>query len=368
MLSDTTHHPILVEICPIEITMPESIQAWLNLLNTQISKNRLLLDCDTNALIRAVEQAIRLNVICTDANYIFDGRINLNFKQQYYYYREMARSSGALTFLCTQHYGAIFRVATSKNSDLKEQWFGKNLSGQYLFGISHAHLRNIISPPVMAIDNKTCYIVNGVLQYVTGYKIFNMLLVGFVSGNKEIFALIPFCESASFIVLKQLSLAAINSTNTVTCQLVEHVIDKSMIVSESPLGLSLSEANQSGRNIIAFHIGLALAAMDLIYTHKYLEIVIVKDTYNFLIKEILNCEEQLFSIAANTSIIPLRIKSLAILNKVFLFGDQILKGAATISDSVFALIKKEAQIFSALASTKDTLIETCNSIISAHWV
>lgn len=49
---------------------------------------------------------------------------------------------------------------------------------------------------------------------------------------------------------------------------------------------------------------------------------------------------------------------------VFLFGDQIFKGATTISDNQFLLLKKEAQIFAALASDAETLQETCRYITS----
>lgn len=277
----------------MHIDLPDNIGICLKSLKLQFNKKRKLLDCNSNSLSDALKEIINLNIIYSDISPQY-GKITLDVRQQYYYYREITRLSGALCFLLMQYYTATSFIANSQNHKLKEELLRNNSNRNYLCGISHAHLRNIESPPVVGVDNGDKYTINGILSYVTGYKIFNKLLLGFVSGNKKVFALIPFEESKSFSILGKLDLVAVNSTNTVTCQLINYQIDKSMIVAEELIDSLANRGSRTGKNIIGPHIGLALAVLDLITDHKYLEIDIVRDTRNFLIKEILNYENQLF--------------------------------------------------------------------------
>src|SRR5579863_1704176 len=155
--------------------MPDNIQQWLLLLSNQISKERQLLNNDTTALDKVLHQAIDLNALSIRIPENFGGT-NLDLKQQYYYYREMSRCSGAVAFLCAQHSIALDMIASGSNQKLKDEYLNK----KYLFAVSFSHLREMINPPVQAIKDGTDYIINGNLRYITGYKLFNMLFIGFV--------------------------------------------------------------------------------------------------------------------------------------------------------------------------------------------
>jgi hypothetical protein len=336
--------------------MPENIQQWLLLLNTEVSRQRQLLNCDTLALAQVLHQATHLNALSIKIAQNLGGT-GLNLKQQHYYYREMGRHSGAVAFLCAQHSTALDIIATGAEQKLKDQYLNK----KYLFAVSFSHLREMINPPVLAINDGDGYIVNGNLRYITGYKLFNMLLIGFVCSDQEVFALIPFVPNDQFVVLKQLDLVAANSAQTVACLLINYRVDKDMVVSIDPHGTFNNKKNGT-RNIASFHIGLALATLDLVNSHKFIEIEQVRTTYNYLINEIQSCEDELAGLAASAATIPIRIKIMALLNKVFLFADQIFKGSQTVSDHPYNLIKKEAQIFLSLGSTVDTLIATCERL------
>jgi hypothetical protein len=363
MLEKSNQEPIKADFATNKLSFPGNLQTWFELLDTDISKKRALINSDTDILKNIMQQAIDLNVIGIRIPKCYGG-LELDLKQQHYYNKAMAKASGALTFLLAQFYAtALPLIAQSDNVELREQWLGKALNGNNSFGVSFAHLRNIISPPVTAKEEKTHYIVNGDLRYITGYKIFDMLVLGFVCENEEIFALTPFCKSESFVVQSRLKLVAADSTNTMNCKLINHCIDKNMVISKHPLGTLLKGSNARGRHIVAFQIGLGFAALDLISTSQHLEISVARDTYNHLLHKLSAYDTEMLLLPENISVVPTRIKVMDILNKIFLFGDQIFRGAATIADHPFLLIKQEAQIFTATASTEETLTRICNLLL-----
>lgn len=335
----------------------KNIQTWLDSLEVDNAHQRSLLSTSSEVLAKKYKQAVDLNALSIMVPEEMGGA-PLGAIAQYHYYKKMVMTSGALTFLCAQHISALAMIASGKNAVLKDKYLTKNQSGEYLLGISFSHLRQFINPPVTATENGNAYTVNGMLTYVTGYQIFNTIVLGFVCNDKELFAVMPLCESSSMNVVKTLNLVTANSTNTVACQLVNHRIDKSQVIMENPLG---TFANRAGKLIqfVAFPLGLATSALKLMESHPYLEMPLVLDTYHQLCDVILNVEKVLFQLPEGASIVPLRIKATYLLSKVFLFTEQIVKGRGTLEDHPLFLIKKEAMILTASGSTIETLNETC---------
>lgn len=336
--------------------LPPSINKWFELLTSSTIFSRELLAIELKNLENAFLAGLKLNSlnIFTDKK---DGGVGLDLTQQYYYHKNLAKISATLAFLCAQHSGVLTMLANSSNQSLKEIY----LDHIHKFGISFAHLRNFEHPPVNATESVNTYQVSGVLPYVTGYKIFNMLVVGFVCANKEVFALVPFAETTTFKVIKTLDLITANSTNTVVCNLNNHIIDKSMIIKENPIG-TFAANNNGVRHVISYTMGLISATLDLISSHKFLEIEKVKNTFLRLLDNFSALENEFINLPENNATIPTRIKALELCSKTFLFADQIFKGQATQNNHPFVVIKKEAQIIAASASNLQTLIETCSFI------
>ncbi|MCC2624298.1 MAG: hypothetical protein K0R14_171 [Burkholderiales bacterium] len=356
--------PILNIKAMDELLLPQNLQTWIKLLNPDVNKNRGLISSDSKTLQELLQLAIDLDVIGVKTPKHYGG-LDLDLVQQHYYYKTLAQASGTLAFFLSQFsLTALSILAAGNNITLKDQWLNKDTRGNNSCGVSFAHLRNITAPPVVAKEEKTHYVVNGDLRYITGYRIFNMLVLGFVCKDEEIFALTPFCESKSFIVKSRLELITANSTNTVSCKLINHCIDKNMIISKHPLGTLQKTGNVRGRHIVAFQIGLGQAALDLISNSRYLETDKAREAYNYLRDKLAAYDAEMLLLPENVSVIPTRIKVMDILSKIFLFGDQIFKGAATIADHPFQLIKQEAQIFAATASIEETLLETCNLLLN----
>lgn len=173
---------------PSNINFPENIHQWLDILhNGSNDHQRYLLSTDSKELVKIYKQAIALNALSIAVPEEIGGS-NLDSQAQYYYYKNVAMASGTLAFLFGQHISAMASIASGNNTLLKSKYLTQNLDGRYSFGISFGHLKHSITPPVTAIEQNDAYIVNGVLPYVTGYKIFNTLIIGFVCDDREIMA------------------------------------------------------------------------------------------------------------------------------------------------------------------------------------
>lgn len=342
--------------------LPPSINTWFELLTSSAIFSRELLSTSSANLELAFQAGISLESVNVLTSHDMGG-LNLNLAKQCYYHRNLARISTTLAFLCAQHSGAMSLIANGSNTDLKDVYLKNNLNGEYSFGISFAHLRNVKNPTVIATETTTSYHVKGILPYVTGYKIFNMLLVGFVCGDKEIFALTDFIETNTLKVIKTLDLVTATSTNTVMCELNNHIIDKSTIIKIDSIGTLTRDNDKRLRHVIAYTIGLAFATFDLIAGNHFLEISDVNNTYLYLFDKLIIIENELINLPEGSTTIPTRIKALELISKIFLFADQIFKGQATISNHPLVLIKREAEIIAASASNIQTLVETCKLLL-----
>ena len=339
------------------IYFPKNIEAWLNFLKDHNQRN--LLSTSTETLVKAYQEAIKLNVLGIKVPEEFGGT-NLDLKAQYYFYKNIAITSATLAFFCAQHIAGMSIIASGNNLTLKEKYLSQNHNGEYSFGISFAHLKHIKNPPVSAsIKDENSYLINGTLSYVTGYKIFNTLVLGFTCGTKEIFAITPFSESHSLIVTKNLELVAATSTNTVVCKLVDHVITKNNVIVENEIGTLANNTDKNVRHLAAIGLGLASATLQLLPPSEYLEITEVREIYNELNKEFLSLENDLLHLPNNTSVTPLRVKITYFFNKLFLFSEQIIKGNGILEEHTLSTIRKESMIIAASASNTNTLIETC---------
>lgn len=349
----------------LSLHVPQNMQDWVQLLDVEFGEKRNGLSSDFTELTKALRLAVKFGVIGVSIPSA-EGGLNLNYKQQHNYYKFLSQISGTFAFFSTQFTTALSIISSGSNTELKQKLLKKNGLANSFIGISTAHLKNFKSPMVNGQKKQTQYVVNGTLRYVSGYRIFNLLVLGFVCDNEEVFALIPFYDSKSFSVQPQVNFVAANSTNTVNVILDNYIINDEMIISKAQLGTVCGAISKSTRHLVSFQIGLAYGIMNLIQNSSYMKIHRVIDTYNYLTKNLLAIDHKMAGLPENTSVIQIRIEVVALLNQIFLFADQIFKGAATISNHPYALIKHESQVIGATASSEDTLIETCKYIISTN--
>lgn len=338
--------------------IPENLKSWLDTLVATPTDMRGALCDDPIKLTKTLETAMKLNVVGISLP-INVGGLNLNLQQQNYYYQLLSYISGTLAFFSTQFTTALSIISSGNNHRLKQQYLPIDNHITTSIGIATNHLKNFMNPMVQGQKIASNYIINGTLRYISGYNIFDMIVLGFTCNNEEIFALIPFKESESLRVHPQTNFIAANSTNTVNCTLNNYKITNDMIITQIPLGTTSTRISKSTRHLVSFHFGIAHATLDLIATNSYMKIDCVADVFNHLAKNLQELNNKMEELTEHDSIVALRVTAIALLQQIFLLGDQIFKGSGTIHNHPYAIIKREAQIIGATASSEETLIKTC---------
>jgi len=136
----------------------------------------------------------------------------------------VARVSGALAFLQTQHQSAGSMIAKSENGTLKDRLLPGMASGQSLVGIGFSQLRRPGPPVLRAAKVATGYRLDGEVPWITGYGFYSEFLIGAtLPDGQAIFGTVPFvdtdCEGGMIRFSDPMRLAAMESAQTVSARL-----------------------------------------------------------------------------------------------------------------------------------------------------
>jgi len=138
---------------------------------------------------------------------------------------EVARVSGSLAFLQTQHQSAVSMLAKSGNLDLKQRYLPKMANGEKLVGIGFSQLRRPGPPMISARRVPDGHILDGAVPWITGWSMYPEFLVGatLTGGGDSLFAIVPFedrdGDNGGYIrVSPPMRLAAMESAMTVSAE------------------------------------------------------------------------------------------------------------------------------------------------------
>ncbi|MCG8363419.1 MAG: acyl-CoA/acyl-ACP dehydrogenase [Pseudanabaenales cyanobacterium] len=183
---------------------------------------------------------------------------------------QVARYSGALAFLQTQHQSAATILANSPNQLLREAYLPYLSTGQIMLGIGFSQLRRQGDPPVKATPTDGGYRISGEVPWITGYGCFQEFIVAAVLPDKGIILGLMPLENAmqpqggEIRLSNPLQLAAMASTNTVKAHIVDWVIPEDYIVSVKPTDWVQKNDQQKVLNHSFFALGCARAGLDIL--------------------------------------------------------------------------------------------------------
>ncbi len=182
--------------------------------------------------------------------------------------QQIARHSGALAFLQTQHQSAATFLAHGDNTALKAI-IPQMTTGHRAIGVSFSHLRRPTSP-VTAQPVPGGYRIDGVAPWVTGCGIFSDFVLGAaLPDGLMLLGLVPFADRATtkngaIRVGSPLDLVAMQAAQTVTVAFDRWFMPEDQVIRVQPLRdlLDSSERNVLGH---AFHpLGCAQAAIAVV--------------------------------------------------------------------------------------------------------
>jgi alkylation response protein AidB-like acyl-CoA dehydrogenase len=112
------------------------------------------------------------------------------------YQQEVARYSGSLAFLQTQHQSAGSMISKCDNDWLKNEYLPRMSHGQRLMGIGFSQLRKPGPPSITAVPVDGGFVLEGKVPWATGYTFYPEILIGAtLPDGRAIFGVVPL-ESA----------------------------------------------------------------------------------------------------------------------------------------------------------------------------
>lgn len=182
----------------------------------------------------------------------------------------VARYSGALAFLQTQHQSAAARLARSSNEALKQEYLPDMATGRKRVGLGFSQLRREGNPLVKAVPAAGGYYISGNVPWITGFGCFEQFILGAtLPDGQAVFGLAPLqaisqSPSGSITFSEPLRLAAMSATNAVTASLTNWFLANEQVLDHKPSGW----IHQSDRTNVLHHgffaLGCAQAGLDIL--------------------------------------------------------------------------------------------------------
>ena len=292
----------------------------------------------------------------------------------------LARASGALTFLQTQHQSAVSMLAKSSNTFLQQKLLPHSAKGDISIGVGFSHLRRKGIPMVSATEISTGYEITGEVPWITGYNFFDRFILGAtLDDGRELYGLLPFQNldrhsKGSIAISLPMNLMAIASTNTVSAKIDKWYLDKSQIVAIKPPG----SIHHSSRHNILNHgwyaLGCAYAGLDILLS------LAEKKQLNFLQKswqtlhfQAQQYEDKALDLASKNEStyeqkLQLRGELINLAQRCSQGAIIAASGAANYFDSNAARIYREALLFSVSGQTTDVMETSIKKLlVDCNW-
>ncbi|MBW4524479.1 MAG: acyl-CoA/acyl-ACP dehydrogenase [Phormidium tanganyikae FI6-MK23] len=284
---------------------------------------------------------------------------------------QVARFSGALAFLQTQHQSAGAILSKSKNESLKQAYLPRMGTGEALIGIGFSHLRRHDNPPLKAIETHSGYQLHGHIPWITGFGFFQTVLVAALLPNGQaIYGMIPFtnvqqASGGSIRFSEPMQLAAMSSTNTVTAELNEWNLEASEVAFVTEVGAIFRSDRTNVLNHSFFALGCAQAGLDVIsHTQEIKPHLSISPAYETLLEELKLCRHFIYS-AQDESFeerLKLRVWSINLAMRCAHAAVVVSSGAANSKQHPAQRVYREALVFSVAGQTTAVLEATVDRI------
>lgn len=185
----------------------------------------------------------------------------------------LARNSGALAFLQTQHQSAGGFIAGGRNPAIKSTYLPPMACGQRLIGIGFSHLRRPV-PPLRAEPVDGGYRLCGEVPWVTGHGIFTEFVgAATLASGEVVFGILPLVDTqigdGQITVSEPMALATFGATRTVRVAINDWRLPQTSVVGLKHPGW-IHQKDRQGVKAASFALGSAQAALDVAQTslHK----------------------------------------------------------------------------------------------------
>jgi alkylation response protein AidB-like acyl-CoA dehydrogenase len=207
----------------------------------------------------------------------------------------IARYSGALAFLQTQHQSCANILMKSTNDDLVKNLVPKLPGGERLVGLGFSQLRRPGEPIMKAVETEGGYLITGHAPWITGWGFFDTWIVGAtLPDGRAVFGLLPLEPREGMNFSDPMKLAAFESAQTVTADLADVFLPHDQVVFVKRPGWIQTNDMINITLQGWFALGCARAALDVMeeaYRRRKSDFIL--EAAQALEKERLECREAL---------------------------------------------------------------------------
>ena len=290
----------------------------------------------------------------------------------------LARYSGALAFLQTQHQSAGGMLMQGKNSELQDAYLPQMSRGKIGVGVGFSQLRRAGKPTITAEEVSGGYELNGGVPWVTGWNIFRAFIVAAtLPDGRAVFGLVPLenlqSDGGEIKLSSPMSLCAMTSTNTVSATFTRWFLPSEKVVDVKPAGWIAETDQKNPLKASFFALGCAGAALDILETvfqKKGFEFI--RETATILTDELDECRTKIKQAQENSSLSlaeKYRLRAWAIDLAVRCGHGAVIAsgGAANLTENHAQRVYREALVFSVSGQTKGLMEASLNAVIRSKF-
>lgn len=264
-------------------------------LQESVAPHAAAIDSDSDALQKALIGLGELGLLALRVPSRWGG--SGVSEETFHTFQELvARYSGALAFLQTQHQSAAAMIVQSHNEVLKREYLPHMGNGQVLVGVGFSHLRRGGEPLVIAVPSAGGYQLEGYVPWITGFGLFQKFIVAAaLPDGQAVFGVVPFVETyqdalGAIKFSQPMALAAMTSTNTVTAALTGWFLPEERVVSVKPTGWIHENDKKNVLKATGLALGCALAGLDILQAaHSSKRLSFIAQAFEALDRELAEC-------------------------------------------------------------------------------
>ena len=277
------------------VLVPSLLESAKSYLSETVAQRASEIDESRNALFEVLQGLGNLDLLALKVPQIWGGK---GFSEvDYGSFQELvARYSGALAFLQTQHQSAAGILVAGDNSTLQQEYLPLMGSGEVLLGVGFSHLRRKGEPIITAESVPSGYHFNGVVPWITGFGFFQEFVVAAtLPDGGAVFGIAPFQNvqqlgGGEITFSPPAKLAAMNSTSTVSATLNGWFLPKELVVSVKPPGWIHESTRKNLLRATFLPFGCAEAGLDIIrLASEKKSLSFINDALNSLEAELDSC-------------------------------------------------------------------------------
>lgn len=287
----------------------------------------------------------------------------------------LARASGALAFLQTQHQSAVASLAQSKNISLQQEFFPGLVKGITLIGVGFSHLRRHGMPIMQATKTVDGYLLTGKVPWITGYGFFDYFILGAtLPDGKELYGVLPLqnqvqSTGGEIICSQPMDLIAMTATNTISAKINQWLLKSDRLVKINPAGAIHVSSRKKILHHSFFLLGCAYAGLDILQAiAKKKQLEFLQESWHSLHQEIVKKEQEVvFSISDNQATyeqqLKLRIETINLAQRCSQAAVIASSGAANYLNSSAGRVYREALLFTVSAQTTEIMAANLKSLL-----